>query len=183
MTTGTGLLSAVAARAAGQVVPLLSTTFLPLRSCTDLIGESLGTRIASLVVCLEDAVAETDVQQGLNNLKNLLLGIEARGGRRGDALQDVQRDIFLQRTSLDPTRTQMIQREVARGLIDEGFEVVDRSLTEGPGDAQVGFLQQVLGGAVVIHHPLQGAKQNHPLGEKDVVEARLAHSDTRPVCS
>lgn len=33
------------------------------------------------MVCLEDAVADTDVQQALANLKNLLLGIEARGGR------------------------------------------------------------------------------------------------------
>ena len=44
------------------------------------MGEKIqGLR--SLVVCLEDAVAETDVQQALNNLKNLLLGIEARGCR------------------------------------------------------------------------------------------------------
>lgn len=37
--------------------------------------------LRSLVVCLEDAVAETDIQQALANLKVLLLGIEARGGR------------------------------------------------------------------------------------------------------
>ena len=50
----------------------------------DILDVVFGEKIQglrSLVVCLEDAVAETDVQQALINLKNLLLGIEARGGR------------------------------------------------------------------------------------------------------
>jgi citrate lyase beta subunit len=50
----------------------------------DILDVVFGEKIQglrSLVVCLEDAVAETDIQQALANLKNLLLGIEARGGR------------------------------------------------------------------------------------------------------
>jgi len=115
-----------------------------------------------------------------------LLGLDRVFGcadRGGDALQDVHRDVFLQGAGLNPAGSQVVQREVARRLVHEGFKVVDRPFAQGPGDAQVGFLQQVLGGAVVIHHPLQGAQQNHPLGEEDLVEARLAHSDTRPICS
>ena len=60
-----------------------ATLYMPATR-PDILDVVLGEKIQglrSLVVCLEDAVAETDVQQGLNNLKNLLLGIEARGGR------------------------------------------------------------------------------------------------------
>ena len=60
-----------------------ATLYMPATR-PDILDVVLGEKIQglrSLVVCLEDAVAEIDVQQGLNNLKNLLLGIEARGGR------------------------------------------------------------------------------------------------------
>ena len=60
-----------------------ATLYMPATR-PDILEVVLGEKIQglrSLVVCLEDAVAETDVQQGLNNLKSLLLGIEARGGR------------------------------------------------------------------------------------------------------
>ena len=60
-----------------------ATLYMPATR-PDILDVVFGEKIhglRSLVVCLEDAVAETDVQQALNNLKNLLLGIEARGGR------------------------------------------------------------------------------------------------------
>ena len=63
-----------------------ATLYMPATR-PDILDVVLGEKIQglrSLVVCLEDAVAETDVQQGLNNLKNLLLGIEARA-RQGTA--------------------------------------------------------------------------------------------------
>ena len=60
-----------------------ATLYMPATR-PDILDVVMGEKIhglRSLVVCLEDAVAETDVQQALNNLKNLLLGIDARGGR------------------------------------------------------------------------------------------------------
>ena len=60
-----------------------ATLYMPATR-PDILDVVMGEKIQglrSLVVCLEDAVAETDVQQALNNLKNLLLGIDARGGR------------------------------------------------------------------------------------------------------
>ena len=60
-----------------------ATLYMPATR-SDILDVVFGEKIQglrSLVVCLEDAVAETDVQQALINLKNLLLGIEARGGR------------------------------------------------------------------------------------------------------
>ena len=60
-----------------------ATLYMPATR-PDILDVVFGEKIQglrSLVVCLEDAVAETDVQQALTNLKNLLLGIEARGGR------------------------------------------------------------------------------------------------------
>jgi citrate lyase beta subunit len=60
-----------------------ATLYMPATR-SDILDVVFGEKIQglrSLVVCLEDAVAETDIQQALANLKNLLLGIEARGGR------------------------------------------------------------------------------------------------------
>ena len=60
-----------------------ATLYMPATR-PDILDVVFGEKIQglrSLVVCLEDAVAETDVQQALTNLKSLLLGIEARGGR------------------------------------------------------------------------------------------------------
>ena len=60
-----------------------ATLYMPATR-PDILDVVMGQKLQglrSLVVCLEDAVAETDVQQGLNNLRNLLLGIEARGAR------------------------------------------------------------------------------------------------------
>lgn len=60
-----------------------ATLYMPATR-PDILGVVFGEKIhglRSLVVCLEDAVAETDVQQALANLKNLLKGIEARGSR------------------------------------------------------------------------------------------------------
>ncbi|MNN89046.1 hypothetical protein D3C81_2068080 [compost metagenome] len=72
----------------------------------------------------------------------------------------------------------MVQRQVAGGLKHERFQVFDGPLTQCPGHAQVGFLQEVLGGAVVVDHPLQGAQQRDALSEEDMIEARLTHSRT-----
>ena len=60
-----------------------ATLYMPATRA-DILQVVYGEKIQglrSLVVCLEDAVAETDVQQALNNLKHLLLAIDARGGR------------------------------------------------------------------------------------------------------
>lgn len=60
-----------------------ATLYMPATR-PDILDVVMGEKIhglRSLVVCLEDAVADTDVQQALSNLKNLLLGVDARGGR------------------------------------------------------------------------------------------------------
>ena len=60
-----------------------ATLYMPATR-PDILEVVFGEKIQglrSLVLCLEDAVAETDVQQALNNLKQLLSEIEARGGR------------------------------------------------------------------------------------------------------
>ncbi|MNF98559.1 hypothetical protein D3C84_814230 [compost metagenome] len=79
---------------------------------------------------------------------------------------------------MDASRAQMVQRQVAGGLENEGFEVIDGPFAERPGHAQVGLLQQVFGGAVIVDHPLQRAQQGDSLGDEDVVEARLTHGRT-----
>jgi hypothetical protein len=56
-------------------------------------------------------------------------------------------------------------------LCIEGFEVIDGALFQRSGNAQVGFLQQILSGAGIADHALQGAQQHHPLGEEDFIEA------------
>jgi hypothetical protein len=72
----------------------------------------------------------------------------------------------------------MVQRQVAGGLENEGFKVIDGPLTERPGYSQVGLLQEVFGGAVIVDHPLQGAQQRDSLSDEDVIEARLTHGRT-----
>ncbi|MNH32968.1 hypothetical protein D3C79_934470 [compost metagenome] len=72
----------------------------------------------------------------------------------------------------------MVQCQVAGRLENKGLQVIDGPLAERSGHAQVGFLQEVFGGAVVIDHPLQRAQQGHSLGDEDVVEARLTHGRT-----
>ena len=60
-----------------------ATLYMPATR-PDILDVVSGEKIQglrSLVLCLEDAVAATDVQQALNNLKHLLEAIEARGGR------------------------------------------------------------------------------------------------------
>lgn len=47
----------------------------------DVVMRRKLTQLRSLVVCLEDAVAEVDVTEALLNLKSLLKGINAQGGR------------------------------------------------------------------------------------------------------
>lgn len=74
----------------------------------------------------------------------------------------------------------MIQCQIARGLKNEGFEVVDGALAEGAGDTQIGFLKQVFSSARVADHSLQGAKEDCSTSEKYSVEMRLRHGDTRP---
>lgn len=60
-----------------------ATLYMPaVRS--DILQIVLGERLPglkSLVICLEDAVSESDVEQGLKNLRQLLLGIKSAGGR------------------------------------------------------------------------------------------------------
>ncbi|MNG29723.1 hypothetical protein D3C84_1152050 [compost metagenome] len=53
-----------------------------------------------------------------------------------------------------PARAQMVQRQVAGGLENERFKVLDRPFAQCPGNAQVGLLQQVFGGAGVVDHAL-----------------------------
>ncbi|MNU04913.1 hypothetical protein D3C72_2495310 [compost metagenome] len=61
--------------------------------------------------------------------------------------------------------------------------MLDRAFTQRPGDTQVGFLQQVFGGAGIVDHTLQRAQQADPLGEEYSVEVGLTHSDTRTMRS
>lgn len=58
---------------------------------------------------------------------------------------------------MNTPRTQMIQRQVAGGLKDEGFKVVDGVFGQCTADAQPGFLKQVFGSVLVADHALQGA--------------------------
>jgi len=60
-----------------------ATLYMPATR-DDILDVVLGTKISdlrSLVVCLEDAVAATDVESALTNLQTLLMGIDDRGGR------------------------------------------------------------------------------------------------------
>ncbi len=60
-----------------------ATLYMPATR-TDILDVVLGQKIEglrSLVVCLEDAVKESEVDQALANLKSLLKGIHALGGR------------------------------------------------------------------------------------------------------
>lgn len=62
-----------------------ATLYMPATR-SDILEVVLGEKLPelrSLVVCLEDAVAESDVQLALGNLQALLLRIEAGGGRGG----------------------------------------------------------------------------------------------------
>ena len=56
--------------------------------------------------------------------------------------------------------------------------MLDRPLAQGARHPQVGFLQQVLGGAGVADHALQGAQQGKALEEEDGVEPGLTHEKT-----
>ncbi|WP_437880005.1 HpcH/HpaI aldolase/citrate lyase family protein [Pseudomonas sp. LRF_L74] len=60
-----------------------ATLYMPATR-SDILELVFATKLPelrSLVVCLEDAVADIDVQTALENLRNLLLAIEAQGGR------------------------------------------------------------------------------------------------------
>lgn len=60
-----------------------ATLYMPATR-DDLLDVVFGLKLPdlrSLVVCLEDAVADIDVATALNNLKSLLAAIDARGGR------------------------------------------------------------------------------------------------------
>jgi citrate lyase beta subunit len=60
-----------------------ATLYMPaVRS--DILQVVLGERLPglkSLVICLEDAVSESDVEQGIKNLRQLLWSIKSAGGR------------------------------------------------------------------------------------------------------
>ncbi|MNN43319.1 hypothetical protein D3C81_1575480 [compost metagenome] len=99
-------------------------------------------------------------------------------GRGGDAVHDLLRNVVDHRARMNTPRAQVVQRQVTGRLEHEGFEMIDGPLTERPGHPQVGFLQEVFGGAVIVDHPLQRAQQRDPLGDEDVVEARLTHGRT-----
>lgn len=60
-----------------------ATLYMPAtrQDILDVVSGHKIEGLRSLVVCLEDAVAAPDVTQALDNLRHLLLGIEARGGR------------------------------------------------------------------------------------------------------
>ena len=66
-------------------------------------------------------------------------------------------------------RTGGVQRQVAGGRENERFKVIDGPLAQGSRHAQVGFLQEVFGGAVVVDHPLQRSQQRNPLGNEDMI--------------
>ncbi|MNP03225.1 hypothetical protein D3C76_951050 [compost metagenome] len=105
-------------------------------------------------------------------------GVLGTAGWRGNTLHHVQRHVVDHGPRVDTSRTQMVQRQVAGGLENKGFEVIDGALAERTGHPQVGLLQEVFGGAVIVDHPLQRAQQGDSLGDEDVVEARLTHGRT-----
>ncbi|MNH41254.1 hypothetical protein D3C79_1027230 [compost metagenome] len=74
----------------------------------------------------------------------------------------------------------MVEGKVAGGLEHEGFDMLDGPFAQGAGNPQVGFLQQVLGCAVVTHHALQGTQQGQALDEENGVEPGLTHGGTWP---
>ena len=60
-----------------------ATLYMPATRC-DILDVVFGDKLPglrSLVVCLEDAVADVDVDSAVNNLRVLLTAIDARGGR------------------------------------------------------------------------------------------------------
>lgn len=105
-------------------------------------------------------------------------GVFGAAGGGGDAVHNVRRHILDHGSRVDLARTQMIQRQIARGLKHKRFEVIDGPLAQGAGDAQVGFLQQVFSGAVIVDHALQRTQQGRALGKEDMIEARLTHGRT-----
>ncbi|MCY1449003.1 hypothetical protein D9M71_657210 [compost metagenome] len=94
-------------------------------------------------------------------------GIFVAADRRRDVVEDFVGDIVDQHARLYPARAQVVEGQVAGGLEHERFKVLDGPLAQGTGDPQVGFLQQVLGGAGVAYHALQGTQQGEALGEED----------------
>lgn len=96
-----------------------------------------------------------------------------------DVVDDFRRYVIQQGPRLDAPGTQMVQRQVAGGLENKGFEVLDRAFGQCTGDTQVGFLEQVFGGTGVADHALEGAQQRCALGEEDVMKARLTHGRAR----
>jgi hypothetical protein len=58
---------------------------------------------------------------------------------------------------MDASRTQMVQCQIAGSLEDKRFKMIDGPLTESADHSQVGLLQQVFGGAVIVDHSLQRA--------------------------
>ncbi|MNN82426.1 hypothetical protein D3C81_1993610 [compost metagenome] len=93
-------------------------------------------------------------------------------------MHDILRHVIDHGPRMDLARTQMIQRKIACGLEDKRFEVINGPLAQRPRHTQVGLLQQVFSGAVIVDHPFQRSQQGCALGEEDVVEARLTHGRT-----
>ena len=78
------------------------------------------------------------------------------------------------------TSTQVVQREIACCLKNEGFQMVNAAVQKDAIHAQPSLMQQVFGGRAVIDDPLQCAQQNGALGSKQLVERQLTHKSTRP---
>ena len=76
----------------------------------------------------------------------------AEGG--GNPFHNLQWHVFDDRARLNAAGAQVVKRQVAGSLEDKRLKVLNGTVVEGTGDAQVSLLQQVLGGTVVIHHPL-----------------------------
>lgn len=103
-----------------------------------------GTKLRdlrSLVICLEDAVAEADVDQALANLERLLAGIEAQGGRQGGPLLFVR-----------PRHSEMARRMMERPFYRhvDGFVLPKLTL-----DGLDGWLSAVAGTELMIMPTLE----------------------------
>ncbi|MNP58780.1 hypothetical protein D3C76_1537250 [compost metagenome] len=105
-------------------------------------------------------------------------GVFGTAGGGGDAFHHLQWHVVDHGARMDAPRTQVVQRQVAGGLENEGFQVIDGPLAKRTAHPQVGLLQEVFGGAVIVDHPLQRAQQRDSLGDEDVVETRLTHGGT-----
>ncbi len=76
--------------------------------------------------------------------------------------------------------SQMIQRQIARGLENEGLKIIDGPIPEYAVNSQPCVMEQIFSRGGVVYDPLQGAQQSGALDDEQVIERRLTHKSTLP---